>query len=329
MSKSEIVREYIDKFGTMPKQTLSRKLNHDMPEIFPTIENARHVVRAVTGSKGKATRQKTKDKTYYDTDNLRKFFEFEDGERFDIMPYELGKNVKKIIILNDPHIPYHDKNAILTALEFASKKEVDAIILNGDVSDYYGISRFIKDPRKRNLNYELDLTKQFLRELRAFFPDKQIYYKEGNHEERWENYLKVAAPVLLDINEFQLDVILQLASLGIIYVKNKKLIKFGKLNILHGHEYKGGGGGVNPARWLFLRTSANSCCGHFHRISQHIERDVAGKQIGCWSMGCLSDLNPEYMPFNNWSQGFGYGEILDDLGHFRFQNKMIENYKVV
>ena len=51
--------------------------------------------------------------------------------------------------------------------------------------------------------------------------------------------------------------------------------------------------------------------------------------MGWWSMGCLSDLSPEYMPYNNWGHGFGYAEIKDSKGGFRFANKEIIDYKII
>lgn len=325
--KSDIIREYLDKFPNIENRTLALKLSEDLPEVFPKVEEARTMVRYVRGANG-AAKRKTAKKSHFTAEALRKYFAFDDGDHFDYQPYILKG--ERVLLLPDIHIPFHDKNAILTALEFGHKKDVDVIVLLGDLMDHYQNSSFIKDPRQRSFKYELDLTKQFLKELRDFFPGVRIVYKEGNHEERWERFLKTYAPQLLDLDEFRLDVILRLGELGIDYVRNKKIIHFGKLPILHGHEYGGkGSGGVNPARWLFLRTKDNGVCGHFHRISQHRERNVTGEQIGTWSMGCLCDLSPEYRPLNEWSHGFGYVEMIDTKGHFRMKNLEVENYKVI
>jgi predicted phosphodiesterase len=328
MNKAEIIRLELDAMPEKPSaMAIARMLCAKYPETFSDIEGTRSNIRYVIGSMGTEKRG-CSDTRYFKPENTSKLFTFEDGEHFDRSPFVLPESVRKIAVIADMQFPYHDKPAILTALEFADKKEVDAIIINGDGMDNYQLSRFVKDPGARDLAYERDLFVLFLRELRAYFPKKRIIYKFGNHELRWENWLKAFGPQLWGIKDFRLHELLPLRELQIDFVADKRLIKFGKLNIIHGHEYKGGSGGVNPARWLYLRTSANAVCGHFHRISQHLERDVTGKQIGCWSIGCLCDLNPYYMPYNGWAHGFGYGEIIDEHGHFRFANKEIADYKV-
>ena len=329
-SKANIVREYLDKFGDIANRTLARKLNTDMPEVFPTIDHARDTVRYVVGSFGKKDRKKVSNTKYMKPENIEKLLNINDGEHFDFKPYIIPKRIIRLGIISDEQIPFHDKYAIVTAMEHFYKRGVQAILFNGDTWDAYNISSFVKDPRQRRFPEELDQVRKYLSSVRKLFPDIDLYYKEGNHEERWERYLKIYAPVLLETNEFELDVILRLRENSIHWINNKRLIKFGKLNILHGHEYRSGfGGGVNPARWLFLKGHENMCCGHFHQISQHEERKVTGEPIGCWSMGCMCDLNPDYMPYNKWSHGFGYVERLDDRGHFRFKNLRVENYKIV
>jgi glycogen debranching enzyme len=61
---------------------------------------------------------------------------------------------------------------------------------------------------------------------------------------------------------------------------------------------------VNVARGLFLKTKANAMCGHHHQTAEHTERDVNGKVITCWGVGCLSELSPDYNPYSKYNHGF-------------------------
>ena len=319
----EVAREYIDKFPKLPNRTLARKLREENKALYSSIEAARGVIRVAKGANGNQHREHIAP-SHFTREAFEKRFKFAEGEVNNYLPFVLKS--KKAVILNDLHIPYHNKNAIVKALAFAHEHEVDTIILNGDVIDCYQLSSFVKDPRARKFADEIADCKIFLSELRDNFPDVQIIYKEGNHEERFKKYLKTHAPIIFDDIEYRLDVKLELASKRITWIDNKKPIHMGRLTILHGHEYRGGGG-VNSARWLFLRTFGNAVCGHFHTVSQHIDKDIRQKPIGTWSMGCMCDLNPDYMPLNKWQLGFGYVKILDNKGNFRFQNIDLEDYE--
>jgi hypothetical protein len=94
------------------------------------------------------------------------------------------------------HFPYQDNEAIECAINEGLKQGCDAIILNGDALDCHMISDFVKDPRKRKFKDELYSIRQFLASLRHTFPNANIYYKEGNHEERYWRYMRIKAPEL-------------------------------------------------------------------------------------------------------------------------------------
>ncbi len=65
-------------------------------------------------------------------------------------PFKLPVNHNNILLLSDIHVPYHNIQALTLALKYGLENEVNTILLNGDIIDFYAISRFEKDPRKRN-----------------------------------------------------------------------------------------------------------------------------------------------------------------------------------
>ena len=85
--------------------------------------------------------------------------------------------------------------------------------------DCYQISRFIKDRRMRDMSEELEDVRNFLKELKKSF-NVPIYYKIGNHEDRWENFLRLQAPELLGIADFELRNVLRFNEIGIQEVKH-------------------------------------------------------------------------------------------------------------
>ncbi len=236
-----------------------------------------------------------------------------------------GQN--RILLLTDIHLPYHDIDALSLALHWGYERKPNAIILNGDTMDMYQASRFIKDRRLRDLNGEIEMTRDFLAQLREEF-DCPVYFKIGNHEARWENYLKTVAPELLGIADFELSSILRFGELGVTEIKSNQVIKAGKLSIMHGHEF-----GhqvfspVNAARGLYMKAKASSIIGHHHQTSEHSEKDLNGEVVTTWSVGSLCGLSPEYMPYNKWNHGFAWIETFDN-GDFEVKNLRIINGKV-
>ena len=328
--KGEIVKEFLDKLPTLPSLTLARTIYQAHPEAFKDIDSVRDLIRYYRGAKGgklKEQRQRQPDDDKYraeHAEHYRKYFGLVEGEReIDYTPYYIPKANNKLLILSDPHIPYHDREAIADALNYGKEKKVNCIILNGDVIDFYQASSFVRDPRNRDLQYELDVAADFFQGLRDNFPKALIVYKIGNHEERYERYLMTKAPELLQMEHWRIEEVLGLNEYNIHMVKDKRIIKAGQLNIIHGHENtRGSASPVNPARTFFLKSKTNVIGGHLHRTSEHISKDINDNVIGAWSTGCLCDLHPRYAPLNEWNHGYAYVTINND-GSFWVMNRKI------
>jgi predicted phosphodiesterase len=215
----------------------------------------------------------------------------------------------KFLILCDVHIPYQDNEALSVAINEGVRQGCDAVILNGDALDCHMISDFVKDPRKRKFKDELYAMRQFVHTLRGQFPSAHIYYKEGNHEERYWRYMRVKAPELFDIDAFDFASLCHLDKHNITWIDGKSKLNIGKLSIFHGHEFgKQFLPSVNVARGLFMKTKVSALCGHHHQTAEHNERDANGKFITCWGVGCLSELSPDYNPYSKYNHGFAIVE---------------------
>lgn len=145
---------------------------------------------------------------------------------------------------------------------------------------------------------------------------------------RYDRYMKLKAPELLDLPGMELNELMGLEEKGIEFVAHNRIIEAAKLNILHGHEYaRGLTSPVNPARGMFLRAKACTISAHNHQTSHHNETDIRGVYTSCWSIGCLCGLSPEYAPLNRWNHGFA---LLEFDGHdFEVVNKRVVDGKVV
>lgn len=329
MKKHEIVREYLKRFPNHADLTMAKKIYAENSLLFTNVEGVRSTIRSI---KGTATRQgkELKDKSMYtektyDT-NPYKLPQTEEEVRH---PYILPKADNNILLISDLHIPYHNISAITAALKYGEEAKVNTIIINGDLIDFYQISRFQKDPRKRSIKYEFDATKEFLRVLRATFPNARIYWVKGNHCNRYEHWLMAKAPEVFDDPYYKMEERLRLNEERIHLIGDKTLVKAGKLNIHHGHLFfRGFIAPVNSARGLFLKAKESTICSHVHKISEHTETNLSGELTTCWSTGCLCELSPDYSPFaNNYAHGFAHILVNDDrtysVKNFRILNGKI------
>ena len=216
-----IAKNYRTKHPDMPTKKLARIMYSENNLNFKSVESAMSSLRYIEGKYGKTARARVVNSEFLKTEarpynpyNLPK----SDETAFE--PY-IFKGHKKVLILSDIHVPYHNIASITAALQYAKKSKPDALLLNGDTIDCHRLSRFIKDPKKRNFKLELDTFKAlfdiFEKELKC-----KIYFKIGNHEERYEHFLYEKAGELVGIEEFEFENIIKARARGIEIIGDKR-----------------------------------------------------------------------------------------------------------
>lgn len=229
------------------------------------------------------------------------------------------------LVLCDVHLPYHDETTVKLAVSQARADNAVGVILNGDFIDSHEVSSHDKDPSALRYQAEIECGKQFLGWLRGQLPKADIIFKHGNHEERLDRYVFSRAPALFDLEGVNLRSLLHFKDFGIDEVKDNRVIKLGMLNLLHGHEYKGSGG-QNPAKWLLDRAKSVVMAGHFHRSHEYADPTIDGRLDTAWSVGCACELNPLYLPYSKWNNGYAMVEV-GQQGDFHVRNIRIINGK--
>lgn len=319
MSKADYARELLVKFPTLGNREAARKLYLAHVQVFKNLDDAHRSVRYVRGKSGKRNRDGLYSKKTLIPELLQEKIPYPESIAEDWTPFEItGKHV--ILNLSDLHIPYHSDIAVRAAIKTAKKHNPDIILLNGDLADFYAISRWQKKPSKRNFKQEIDLVRQFLKWLRQQFPKARIIYKAGNHEERWDAYVWEKCTELWELPQMQWPALITYPespeAFAMEWVAQQRVIYAGNLPIMHGHELpKGLTNPVNQARGAFLRTISTTLTAHGHRTSNHIERLPLPKDndlIVSWSQGCLCEYHPEYARINKWNWGFVIIELEKD-----------------
>lgn len=316
----ETARAYCEKWKDLPTLTLAKKLYKDHPALFNDVEHARRVVRYYRGEHGNQSRRLMKERVV-----TTKFIAPPSSAEAS-GPYKLKLEGAGTII-GDLHVPYHDERAVDTAINYAINRNATKwLVINGDLLDCHHLSKFETDPEKKSFAKELEMAGGIVRDLAGVF--EKVYFKLGNHEARFESYLRRKAPELMDMHWTSWEKMLGIE--GVEVIGSRRLIEAGHLTILHGHEIRSFGlGPVTPARWLFMRTKGNAICGHFHQVSMHSEATIKDDSLACWSMGCLCDRRPEYDPgaFLRWKHGFA--TVTFEGKMFEVENHTILNGRVL
>ena len=230
----------------------------------------------------------------------------------------------KVIVVGDLHIPYHNKVMVTKLLELLRIEQPDQIILNGDMVDFYDLSRFDKNPeREGRLQEELDICVDLLKSLRKTCKDARIIYIEGNHEDRLKRYLWSKAKALSSLRALKFEELLKF---------DKYKIEFMKSHFINGFEF-------NHGKIVRKHSSYSAKCEYDDRghsgISNHTHRGgsyyktISDGTFGWFENFCGCELNPEYIEGTpNWQNGFSViyfddnafdvHQVYVNRGRFRF-----------
>jgi predicted phosphodiesterase len=319
---TEMARRLAVQFPDAPARTLARRLVAESNNAI-TLHQARMRMQRQFGVHGKQHRKSIKAAAPRPKRKAGEVYSMPPSHAEPWTPHVM-KVLGPVGILSDVHVPYHSEIAVAAAVAFLKEQSLSALLLNGDIADFYAISRYQKDPKQRDFKGELEAVRQFLAWIRHEFPGIPIVYKVGNHEDRFTHWLWQHAPEISDEPMMSLHAWLKLGDHDITLVEDQRPVMLGKLPVLHGHELpRGLASPVNVARGAWMRTLSTVLVGHSHRTSNHAESNMWHHETACWSTGCLCDLRPEYAKFNKWNWGFAVATV-HERGQFD-----VNNYRVM
>lgn len=218
-----------------------------------------------------------------------------------------------VIIGSDIHIPFQDNKAVEAFKSYCKEIQPSAIVLNGDVLDFYKLSRFVKG-EGRNPYEEISECQELLKSLKEACPNSDIYYVIGNHETRLETYVLNNAPHLASLVE-DVFTIIKTKDIGVIgcsevLINDNFICTHGKL--------LGSKAGMSAMKEI-EKHYMSGASGHTHRLAKFLTRKARRKFV--WlETGCLCDLNPEYVQDPDWQQGFAV---------IQFENSKLKRAEVV
>ena len=315
----ETARDYCQRFPGASSRALGRMLCRDEPKLFPAFNAAYCSVRYARGAQGKRNGENCAPAIPR--------LELPQPEPNEWRIHELPKGPRYLVI-GDTQIPFHDPQAIQTALRFGKQAKCNGVVMLGDIIEAHEISDFDKDPRNRDYATELRNVETFIEVIKAELKPKVFIWREGNHEHRLTRYLWRRAPEIFKIDPglVSYENICKLADHGVEWVDWGHPITCGHLTLLHGDEWRHSAILVNPARTAFLRSLSCVLVAHSHRTSQHTENTVQGAEIVANSIGALCGLHPAWAPLARWNHGLA---ILETKADWKISNLRIVKGQVV
>jgi len=211
--------------------------------------------------------------------------------------------IKTLAILGDTHNPFQDKPILAVTERFLGELQPDYLIYNGDVSDFYQVSKFDKNPaRLDKLQDDLDNTGDMFARHRKLLPNAEIILVEGNHEYRWQKFLWSSAPAVASLDCLSMAELYHLKEYEIQLISYEQgLMINGIFLVLHGDIASIHSG--YTAKRMYEKHGGCGICGHCHRGGSFYKRDRFGTW-GWWEGFCLCQLNPDWIQNPNWVQGF-------------------------
>jgi len=218
--------------------------------------------------------------------------------------------LKKWIMFNDLHRPFQDDKCVQAMMTLAKEIKPDGFAILGDMLDFYQASRFLKSTkRQETMRQDIREGEMFLRRLRKQHPKADIWYLEGNHEVRLGDYIMKNANALEGFDELLIPNLLKLKELNVRYfcmpdeeyADTRDTPHIGDLYLYHGDVVRQHSG--YSAKAMFEKYGVSLIHGHTHRDGKHGRRTERGLFVAHENY-CMCKLNPRYLKFANWVQGF-------------------------
>ncbi len=252
-----------------------------------------------------------------------------------VEPLRLKTNAgfETMAVINDTQHPHHDEKALDLVERFLADLQPDYLAYNGDMCDFYQISRFDKDPaRITDLQSDINSMKAMYRRNRKAMPNTRMFEIDGNHEDRWQKFLWSKASELSSLTCLTLDELFDLKEYEIERVHYERgLMINGIFLTIHGDISSVHSG--YTAKRMYEKHGGCGICGHCHRGGSYFKRDRFGTW-GWWENFCLCSLHPDWIQNPNWVQGFSlvhfhgsrfWVEQIPILGHsFIYGGKLYE-----
>ncbi len=215
---------------------------------------------------------------------------------------------ERVIFLSDLHFPYQDQAVCDAALELIRDYEPHRVVLNGDLNDFWALSRFNKSHEREDyLQDEIDERNEYVARLRDLAPSAVIDETEGNHCSRIRTWLMANAKPLHSLRAVQPANLFHHREHAINWHPGCGFMLRPYFLVKHGTRISSIPGGT--ARAEAMANLSSGISGHAHRAERFHKTGAAGRLE--WTVtGTMSRCDPEYVTgMPDWEQGCAVGEF--------------------
>lgn len=237
------------------------------------------------------------------------------------------------LIYGDTHFPFQDNKALGVVKQLAIKLKPEVVIHIGDLIDCWQLSKFDKDPVRRNtLQDDINLAAKHLNDMFMVTPQARHIYLEGNHEFRLTKTISKMSEAQREVAN--LDIFQEyvtwpkiLDKAGVVeweFVPARGQARrrlFPKMVIKHGTIVRKWSGATARGEWE--RYGCSGVSGHTHRLGIFYHDDFNGAH-GWAETGCTCDLHPEYTEDPDWQHGALVITFTADWKYFVFEPVYIQ-----
>jgi len=224
---------------------------------------------------------------------------------------------KTIVVINDIHVPNHDRKTVNAVFSCMKDIQPDEVILNGDIADFEAISRFEKGPEiEAKFGYELEELAEFFGYLRKTVPKAKIYYVNGNHEERLDKYLAKNARELAWLPSLKIENILELKRYKIQFIKDRWLIRDG---VMYSHLDKASANPGASSKAIGLKHTTDVVHGHVHKVAM-----MKHNNYTFIDNGCLCEVQQGYV-----KEPSQFKQAFTVIRRYRYGDKMRNDYQLI
>ena len=196
---------------------------------------------------------------------------------------------------------------VQSALKLLRRIKPHRVVLNGDVNDFFQLSRFNTElDRIDHLQEEIDEAVNLRAAIRRACPDADLIETEGNHDHRIRSYVAQNARALTSLRALEPANLFGWGELDITPVPAAGFLLRKNFLVKHGTLVRGEAGATAKAE--LLQAGVSGISGHTHRLATYRR---AGYEQRQWTeQGCLCRLDPAYLVGSpNWTHGIAVGQF--------------------
>jgi predicted phosphodiesterase len=212
-------------------------------------------------------------------------------------PLVATKTNELVVIGSDFHVPYQDVGAVQSFVKLVRSLKPDRVVLNGDISDFFGLSRFNKEhERMDSLQSEIDEANALRRAIRKAAPNAVLQEGDGNHDSRIRTYVAQNATVLSSLRALKPRSLFKYDDLEIQWFSGAGIRLREDLVIKHGTLVRSEAGASAKAECM--AAGANGVSGHVHRLATYRRNGYTKRQWvegrtgsrGVWWWSCRRNV---------------------------------------